>query len=88
MFSPNLVGIYLLGSVLSTDFQPHSSDIDFLAVTRRPLNQPEGEKIQAMHRGLVRASRWERGSREAMRLAGGCVRGASWDACQGWKGRE
>jgi len=55
---PNLIGIYLLGSVLGRDFQSGSSDIDFLVVTRRPLTAREGVRIQAMHRRLARASRW------------------------------
>ena len=55
---PNLIGIYLLGSVLGRDFQRGSSDLDFLVVTRRPLTAHEGVRIQAMHRRLARVSRW------------------------------
>lgn len=62
---PNLVGIYLLGSVVSEAFQPRTSDIDFLVVTRRPLTRQEGRLIEAVHRRLSGADRWGR------RLEGG-----------------
>lgn len=56
----NLVGLYLLGSVLSDDFQPPSSDVDFLVVTFRPLNLQEGMRVKRMHGRLARATAWGR----------------------------
>ncbi len=61
----NLDGLYLLGSVLSDDFQPASSDVDLLVITRRPLSRLEGMRVKRMHRRLARAGAWGR------RLEGG-----------------
>src|SRR4029079_8787631 len=37
ILGPELVGIYLYGSLASGDFSPETSDIDFLVVTRNLL---------------------------------------------------
>lgn len=44
-----LVGMYLYGSLASGDFDPASSDVDFVAVTAEPLG--EGE-VYALLRAL------------------------------------
>lgn len=44
-----LVGLYLGGSLALGDFDPESSDIDFLAVTAAPLPEPLLPRLQAMH---------------------------------------
>jgi predicted nucleotidyltransferase len=45
----NLVGVYLRGSLVTGDFDPRTSDIDFLAVTERPLSEIEFASLAAMH---------------------------------------
>lgn len=40
-------GLYLVGSVALDDFQPHASDIDFIAVTAR---QPQAADLAALDR--------------------------------------
>ena len=37
LLNPNLVGIYLHGSLAMGCFNPHHSDIDLLVITRRPM---------------------------------------------------
>ena len=51
---PNLVeGLYLEGSVALGDFQPDSSDIDFVAVTAEPLSPAALAQLERVH-GRVR----------------------------------
>jgi len=47
-----LVGLYLYGSLSLGDFDPASSDIDFLAVTDGALESALVEALAAMHRRL------------------------------------
>lgn len=42
-----LVGLYLVGSIALDDFQPERSDIDFVAVTTRPVGLDEVAPIHA-----------------------------------------
>src|SRR5689334_21301087 len=46
-----LVGLYLYGSLSSGDFDPASSDVDFVAVTREAIteNDPAFERLREMH---------------------------------------
>ncbi len=46
-----LVSLYLYGSLSSGDFDPASSDVDFLAVTRGAIveNDPAFERLRQMH---------------------------------------
>jgi hypothetical protein len=44
-----LFGIYLYGSLASGDFNPHTSDIDFLGVTHSKLTGEEIRALDAMH---------------------------------------
>ncbi|HEU4784139.1 MAG TPA: aminoglycoside adenylyltransferase domain-containing protein [Ktedonobacterales bacterium] len=50
-----LVGLYLYGSLSSGDFDPASSDVDFLAVTREAIteNAPAFERLREMHRRIA-----------------------------------
>lgn len=45
----NLVGLYLTGSLTYGDFNPESSDIDFLAIMKEPLSQDQLQQIIKMH---------------------------------------
>ena len=44
-----LVGLYLYGSLSSGDFDPASSDVDFVAVTRGTLADETCERLREMH---------------------------------------
>jgi len=55
---PNLVGIYLTGSLIAGDFEPASSDIDFLVVTRNPVDDEEFQRLAALHAHLAAVSPW------------------------------
>ncbi|HEX5439411.1 MAG TPA: hypothetical protein VFW76_00880, partial [Ktedonobacterales bacterium] len=50
-----LVGLYLYGSLSSGDFDPASSDVDFVAVTRAAIteNDPAFEQLRAMHERIA-----------------------------------
>ncbi|HEY7341202.1 MAG TPA: aminoglycoside adenylyltransferase domain-containing protein [Ktedonobacterales bacterium] len=50
-----LVGLYLYGSLSSGDFDPASSDVDFLAVTRGAIaeDDPTFEQLRAMHERIA-----------------------------------
>jgi len=51
----NFVGFYIMGSFVMGDWDPKSSDIDFIAVTRKPLNKTESLEIGKMHQALSRS---------------------------------
>jgi len=60
----DLIGLYLYGSLSSGDFDPVSSDIDFVVVTRRELSGDTLVALRAMHAriaasGLPRATKLE-----------------------------
>jgi predicted nucleotidyltransferase len=42
-------GMYLYGSLSSGDFNPESSDVDFLVVTREVLSEDIIAQLEAMH---------------------------------------
>jgi predicted nucleotidyltransferase len=44
------VGMYLYGSLSTGDFDPKTSDIDFLVVTSDPLSEEEISRLEVMHR--------------------------------------
>ncbi len=50
---PNLVGVYLRGSLALGDFDPSTSDIDFLAVTECPVSDAEFAALAEMHTRLT-----------------------------------
>jgi hypothetical protein len=45
----NLIALYLRGSLVTGDFDPDASDIDFFAVTERRLSEREFAALEAMH---------------------------------------
>ncbi len=49
IFENQLVGLYLTGSLTYGDFDRSSSDIDFLAVLKRPLSKIQVERLRNMH---------------------------------------
>jgi len=59
------VGMYLYGSLSSGDFDPASSDIDFLIVTADMLEEKTINALDAMHRRI-----WESGLKWAAKLEG------------------
>lgn len=51
--APGLIeGLYLTGSVALGDFRPHASDIDFVAVTSKPLDQVATAAVARAHTRL------------------------------------
>ena len=49
----NLIALYLRGSLVTGDFDPDASDIDFFAVTERRLSEREFAALEAMHDGFA-----------------------------------
>src|SRR5512144_1440805 len=62
------VGMYLYGSLSSGDFNPESSDIDFLVVTASSLSEENVAALEAMHQRL-----WSSGMKWASKLEGAYV---------------
>jgi predicted nucleotidyltransferase len=50
----NLLALYLRGSLVTGDFDPETSDIDFLAVTERRLSEREFMALEALHDGFAK----------------------------------
>lgn len=48
-----LVGFYLVGSLVTGDFDPLSSDVDLIALTARALEQTEVDQLEQMHLGMI-----------------------------------
>ena len=48
-----VVGVYLVGSASSGDHGPGRSDVDAVAVVRRPLGGPEADALRAVHDALA-----------------------------------
>ena len=63
-----LVGMYLYGSLSSGDFDPESSDIDFLVVTTSTLSDKAIADLEAMHHRI-----WKSGLKWASRLEGSYI---------------
>jgi hypothetical protein len=58
---PQLVGVYLDGSLATRDFAEHSSDIDVLVVTEDVLSDEAVAALATMHARIARGtSRWAR----------------------------
>jgi predicted nucleotidyltransferase len=51
-----LVGMYLYGSLSSGDFDPQSSDIDFLVVTTSTLSDKAIAELRSMHQRIWKSS--------------------------------
>jgi hypothetical protein len=49
----DLVGLYVFGSLVYGDFTPGTSDLDLLAVTRRPMTGADIDRLRDMHDGIV-----------------------------------
>src|SRR5436190_22573396 len=49
----NLVGVYLRGSLATGDFDPDMSDLDFFAVTERPISEAEFHALAMLHERLT-----------------------------------
>ncbi len=62
------VGMYLYGSLSSGDFDPESSDIDFLVVTMDILSESKVSELENMHNRV-----WATGSKWAAKLEGAYV---------------
>ncbi len=60
-----LVGLYLYGSLASGDFDPQTSDIDFVVVTAGEIPSEMIPALEALHHAL-----WAGGSRWAKKLEG------------------
>lgn len=60
-----MVGLYLYGSLASGDFDPQTSDIDFLIVTREALSDAQVAALEAMHARL-----WAEGPKMSSKLEG------------------
>jgi hypothetical protein len=63
-----LIALYLYGSLSSGDFNPHSSDIDFVFVTAGALPDTTIAALEAMHQRL-----WASGGKWAAKLEGAYV---------------
>ncbi|HEY7023210.1 MAG TPA: aminoglycoside adenylyltransferase domain-containing protein [Ktedonobacterales bacterium] len=50
----NLIALYLRGSLVTGNFEPEASDIDFFAVTERRLNAQEFAALESMHTEFAR----------------------------------
>jgi predicted nucleotidyltransferase len=48
----NFVGFYIMGSFVMEDWDPKTSDIDFIVVTRKRLSRKESLEIAKMHEAL------------------------------------
>jgi len=53
ILGPRLIGLYLYGSLSLGDFDPASSDIDFLAVTAEDLPAETLDQLRAMHADIA-----------------------------------
>jgi len=62
------VGMYLYGSLSSGDFNPETSDVDFLVVTRDSLSEKMIAQLRSMHENI-----WSSGRKRAERLEGSYV---------------
>ena len=63
-----LVGMYLYGSLSSGDFNPESSDIDFLVVTTSTLSDKAIGELESMHHRI-----WKSGLKWASKLEGSYI---------------
>ena len=51
----NFVGFYIIGSFVMGDWNPKKSDVDFIVVTRKPLNNKESVEIGKLHLALSKS---------------------------------
>ncbi len=62
------VGMYLYGSLSSGDFNPETSDIDFLVITKDSLPEETIAELEMMHHRI-----WNNGSKWAPKLEGAYI---------------
>ena len=62
------IGMYLYGSLASGDFDPKSSDIDFVVVTKDILPDETISKLETLHKQI-----WSSGLKWAAKLEGAYV---------------
>ncbi|HLO29032.1 MAG TPA: nucleotidyltransferase domain-containing protein, partial [Anaerolineales bacterium] len=62
------IGMYLYGSLSSGDFNPETSDVDFLVVTRDLLSDEHIAELESMHQKI-----WAGGLKRADRLEGSYI---------------
>ena len=62
------VGMYLYGSLSSGDFDPETSDIDFLVVTSESLSDEKIAELEAMHKQA-----WATSQKRALELEGSYI---------------
>src|SRR5262249_6504972 len=60
LLGPNLVGVYLYGSLTQGAFDAQRSDADGIVVTRRPLTQRQFVVLRRWLRGIADSNRWAR----------------------------
>ncbi len=65
LLGKQFVGMYLYGSLSSGDFNPESSDIDFVVVTESVLSPERIAALERLHQAL-----WASGSKWAAKLEG------------------
>ncbi len=53
-----LVGVYVYGSVLDSEFDPARSDVDCIAVTERALNELEFRQVDSWLKKAAAADPW------------------------------
>ena len=68
VLTDQFVGMYLYGSLASGDFNPQTSDVDFLVATTDPLSSNIIADLEAMHQRL-----WASGLKRASRLEGSYI---------------
>jgi predicted nucleotidyltransferase len=56
----NFVGFYIMGSFVMGGWDPKTSDIDFIAVTKKPLNKKESLEIGKMHKAMSKTDLGEK----------------------------
>ena len=74
VLGPHLTGMYLYGSLSSGDFDPRSSDIDFVAVSESDFSEDQIAALEILHKEL-----WASGMKWAAKLEGSYIsRQAFW----------
>ena len=68
ILSEDFIGMYLYGSLSSGDFNPETSDVDFLVVTTDELSAEKIAALESMHQGI-----WASGLKRAARLEGSYI---------------
>jgi predicted nucleotidyltransferase len=51
----NFIGFYIMGSFVMANWNPQRSDIDFIVITRKPLNKGESSEIGRLHLALSKS---------------------------------